>query len=114
VTTFSPLPQPILRTSLTHATKFTALLDPRNRPSRCTKKRAILTASASVILAADVTRRQTRLVQQQKNGDASPESIIDHGKRELDVLRNTVDSDAFNDGIDLMPPHSTLALCGRT
>ena len=46
--------------------------------------------------------------QQQKNGDASSESISDHGKRELDVLHNTVDSDAFNDGIDLMPPPGTV------
>ena len=69
VTTFSPLPQPILRTSFTHATKFTALLDPRNRPSRCTKKRAILTASASVILwpmspvvsVCHFTKKKTRM-----------------------------------------------------
>jgi hypothetical protein len=109
VTTFSPLPQPILRTSLTHATRFTALLDPRNRPSRCTKKRAILTASASVILMTDVTPSSASAILR-KNGGASPESIVDHGKRELNVLRDAVDPDALDDGIDLMPPSSTLAL----
>ena len=47
---------------------------------------------------------------QQKNRDALPKSIVDHGKREFDILRNAIDSDAFNDSIDLMPPPGTLAL----
>ena len=96
-----------------HATKFTALLDPRNKPSRCTRKRAILTASASVILLADVTRRQRPPSDEnKKNGGASPESIIDHRKRELNVLRDAIDPDALDDGIDLMSPPGTFALFG--
>ena len=113
VTTFSPLLQPILRASLTHATKFTALLDPRNSPSRCTRKRAILTASASVILLWPVPPvvsffmspgiRNTEL------GHA-PEGVIDHGERQVNVLGDTVDPDSLNDGIDLMSSSRALAL----
>lgn len=96
-----------------HATKFTALLDPKNKPSRCTRKRAILTASASVILLADVTRCQRPpSTKTKKNKGASPESIVDHRKRELNVLCDAVDPDALDDGIDLMSPSGTLALLG--
>jgi hypothetical protein len=50
------------------------------------------------------------LQKKNKNGGALPESIVDHGKRELNVLRNAVDPDALDDGIDLMSPPGTLAL----
>jgi hypothetical protein len=112
VTTFSPLLQPILRTSLTQATRFTALLEPRNKPSRWTKKRAILTASASVILVPDVTRRQLLpcVIRRGIRGNFVPESIVDHGERELNVLCEAIDTDALNDSINLVSPPGTLAL----
>ncbi len=46
----------------------------------------------------------------EKNGGASPESVIDHRKSKLNVLRDAVDPDALDDGIDLMSPPGTLAL----
>jgi hypothetical protein len=45
-----------------------------------------------------------------RNGGALPESIVDHRKRELNVLRDAVDPDTLDDGIDLMSPPGTLAL----
>ena len=51
VTIVCPFFQPIFRASLMHATRLHALLDPRNRPSCCTRYRDMLTASASVILS---------------------------------------------------------------
>ena len=113
VTTFSPLLQPILRASLTHATKFTALLEPRNRPSRCTRKRAILTASASVILSWPMSPVVSFFgssdIRNTKLGRA-PEGVTNHGKRELNVRRDTVDPDSLNDCIDLMSSSCALAL----
>jgi hypothetical protein len=50
------------------------------------------------------------LTKTKKNGGALPESVIDHRKRELNVLRDAVDPDALDDGIDLMSPLGTLAL----
>lgn len=40
----------------------------------------------------------------------APESIVDHGERELDVLRDTVDPNSLNHGIDLMSSSRTLTL----
>ena len=40
----------------------------------------------------------------------APEGVIDHGERELNVLRDTVDPDPLNDGIDLMSSSRALAL----
>ena len=57
-----------------------------------------------------VTRRQRPPLR--KNGDALPERIVDYGKRELNVLRDAVDPDAFDDGVDLMSPPGTLAFLG--
>lgn len=51
VTILSPLCHPIFLTSLTQAKRLLALLEPRNRPSLCTRYRDILTASASDILS---------------------------------------------------------------
>ena len=50
------------------------------------------------------------LTKTKKNGGASPESIIDHWKRKLNVLRDAVDPDALDYGIDLMSPPGTLTL----
>lgn len=41
---------------------------------------------------------------------ASPEGVIDHRKRELNILRYAVDPDALDDGIDLMSSPGSLAL----
>lgn len=43
-------------------------------------------------------------------GRRAPESVVDHGERELNVLRDSVDADALNNGVDLMSPPCTLAL----
>ena len=40
----------------------------------------------------------------------APESIVDHRKCELNILRYTVDPDALDNCIDLMSPPGTLAL----
>ena len=99
---------------MTHATKFTALLDPRNNPSRWTKKRAILTASASVILLANDTRRQRLgIIKREKRVvrlDDAPESIVDYGEGKLNVLCKTVDTYPLDNGVDLMAPPGALTL----
>jgi hypothetical protein len=59
-------------------------------------------------MSPDVSARH--LTKTKKNGGASPESVIDHRKRELNILRDAVDPDALDDGIDLMSPPGTLAL----
>jgi hypothetical protein len=59
-------------------------------------------------MSPDVSARH--LTKTKKNGGASPESVIDHRKREINVLRDAVDPDALDDGIDLMSPPGTLAL----
>lgn len=40
----------------------------------------------------------------------APKRVINHGERELNVLRDTVDPNALNDGVDLMSSSGTLAL----
>jgi hypothetical protein len=59
-------------------------------------------------MSPDVSARH--LTKTKKNESASPESIIDHRKREFNVLRDAVDPDALDDGIDLMSPPGTLTL----
>jgi hypothetical protein len=74
----------------------------------------MLTASASVILMTDVTRRQLlmccHLIRGNGNRENAPKSIVDHRERELNVLREAVDTDSFDDSIYLMSPPGTLAL----
>jgi len=59
-------------------------------------------------MSPDVSARH--LTKTKKNGGASPESVIDHRKRELNVLRDAIDPDALDDGINLMSPPGTFAL----
>jgi hypothetical protein len=59
-------------------------------------------------MSPDVSARH--LTKTKKNGGALPESVIDHRKRELNVLRDAIDPDALDDGIDLMSPPGTFAL----
>jgi hypothetical protein len=59
-------------------------------------------------MSPDVSARH--LTKTKKNECASPESVIDHRKRELNVLRDAIDPDALDDGIDLMSPPGTFAL----
>ena len=59
-------------------------------------------------MSPDVSARHR--TKTKRNGGASPESVIDHRKRELNVLRDAVDPDALDDGIDLVSPPGTLAL----
>jgi len=40
----------------------------------------------------------------------APEGVTDHGEREFNVLRDTVDPNSLNDGIDLMSSSRALAL----
>ena len=40
----------------------------------------------------------------------APERIADHGEREPNILRDTVDPNALNDSVDLMSSSGTLAL----
>ena len=40
----------------------------------------------------------------------APEGVTDHRERELNVLRDTVDPDPLNDGIDLMSSSRALTL----
>ena len=40
----------------------------------------------------------------------APERIVNHGERELNILRETVDPNALNNGVDLMSSSGTLAL----
>jgi hypothetical protein len=42
----------------------------------------------------------------------APESIVDHRESELNVLREAVDTNTFDDSIYLMSPPGTLALLG--
>jgi hypothetical protein len=54
------------------------------------------------------------LMKTKKNGGASPESVINHRKRKPSVLRDVVDPDALDDGIDMMSPPGTSLSLGRT
>ena len=40
----------------------------------------------------------------------APERIVNHGERELNILRDTVDPNALNDSVDLMSSSGTLTL----
>lgn len=59
-------------------------------------------------MSPDVSARL--LMKTKKKRGASPESVINHRKRELNVLRDAIDPDALDDGIDLMSPPGTFAL----
>ena len=98
-----------------HATRFTTLHDPRNKPSHrgCPLRSAPYSPPRHLSYwSISPHVRARHLTKTKSNGDASPESIIDQRKCELNVLRDVVDPDALYDGIDLMSLPGTLILLG--
>jgi hypothetical protein len=63
-------------------------------------------------ITTDVTRRQLPGVAWHKEPKLrrAPERIVNHGERELNILRDTVDPNALNDSVDLMSSSGTLTL----
>lgn len=119
VTIVWPSFHPILRANFTQATRLHALLEPRKRPSLCTRYRDMLTASSSVILFTITIHYKWHKEEQGANRNAS--SIIGRARLMLfvslliplqgpNIVRNqgmtsckrNSSSHSFHDSINLM------------